>query len=67
VDYKEWIKQKDIKYNMTREQIDDIICEIMINWGPDSHIDGHENITDFIMRLLDKYEIKLLEKIMKEQ
>ena len=37
---------------MTKEEIDDIVCEIMINDGPDRHVDGHEIITDFIMALL---------------
>lgn len=39
--------------SMTREEIDNIICEIMINDGPDGHVDGHEVLTDFVMSLLE--------------
>lgn len=38
---------------MEKQEIDDIICEILVNDGPDGHVDGHEIITDFIMALLD--------------
>jgi hypothetical protein len=34
------------------EQIDNVICEIMYQDGPDRHIDGHEVITEFIAALL---------------
>jgi hypothetical protein len=37
---------------MTRQEIDDMVCEIMVNDGPDRHVDGHEVITDFIVSLL---------------
>lgn len=37
---------------MEKQEIDDIICEILVNDGPDGHVDGHEIITDFIMALL---------------
>ena len=37
--------------------IDEVVCEIMYKDGPDSHVDGHEVITEFIMSLLaDKGE-----------
>jgi len=36
----------------SREEIDNMIVHIMMNDGPDRHIDGHEFITDFIMALL---------------
>lgn len=38
---------------MEREQIDNIICTIMMNDGPDGHVDGHEIITEFILALLN--------------
>ena len=38
---------------MTREEIDAIICNIMIKDGPDRHVDGHDVITDFIMSIQD--------------
>jgi len=37
---------------VTREQIDDVVCEIMLRDGPDRHIDGHAMITEFIVALL---------------
>lgn len=37
---------------MTREEIDNVVCNIMIEDGPDRHIDGHGVITDFILSLL---------------
>jgi hypothetical protein len=37
---------------MTREEIDDVICDIMVYDGPDKHVDGHDKITDFIISLL---------------
>lgn len=33
-------------------RIDDVICEIMYQDGPDKHIDGHEVITEFIEAIL---------------
>jgi len=41
---------------MTKEEIDDVICEIMYTDGPDAHIDGHGVITDFIISLLNGKE-----------
>ncbi len=38
---------------MDERAIDNTICEIMHYDGPDSHIDGHEVITDFVMALLN--------------
>ena len=51
---------------MNKEQIENIISDIMINDGPDGHCDGHEIITDFIVALLagkgeewkEKYQLK---------
>jgi hypothetical protein len=37
---------------MDREAIDDMVCELMMEYGPDGHVDGHERITDFIETLL---------------
>lgn len=37
---------------MTKEEIDDAVCEIMWKDGPDGHIDGHDIITEFIMALM---------------
>jgi len=36
---------------MTREEINNVIFEIMLADGPDGHCDGHEIITDFIVAL----------------
>lgn len=35
------------------EKIDNIICEILYQDGPDGHVDGHEIITSFIKALLE--------------
>lgn len=34
----------------TREEIDDEVCALMMDHGPDGHVDGHELITDMVMR-----------------
>lgn len=36
-----------------KQKIDNIICDILINDGPDGHCDGSEVITDFIESILD--------------
>ncbi len=38
---------------MTEDEIDDVVCDILKNDGPDGHVDGHEVLTDFIVALLD--------------
>lgn len=53
-----WINLAHIARNdprgkeMKKETIDNVVCEIMIEDGPDRHIDGHKIITDFICALL---------------
>ncbi len=37
---------------MERNEIEEVICKIMVHDGPDRHVDGYEVITDFIMALL---------------
>ena len=37
---------------MDYDEIDDVICDIMMKDGPDGHIDGHEKITDFIVSII---------------
>jgi hypothetical protein len=37
---------------MEKDEIDDVVCEILYQDGPDRHIDGHEVITSFILALL---------------
>lgn len=37
---------------MNADDLDDVICEIMIKDGPDGHTDGHEVITDFILAVI---------------
>ena len=45
---------------MTKEEIDNIVCQIMMIDGPDRHVDGHDVITDFIVALQEgnEYEWK---------
>lgn len=39
---------------MNKEEIEDIVMDILIEDGPDGHTDGSNVITDFIMELLNK-------------
>jgi hypothetical protein len=34
------------------ETIDDAVCDLMRRFGPDGHVDGHEEITRYIESLL---------------
>ena len=36
------------------DEIDDIVCDIMRKFGPDGHVDGHDMLTSFIIRLCDE-------------
>jgi hypothetical protein len=38
--------------DLTKEDIEGIIMDIMVNDGPDGHTDGSELITEFIMCLM---------------
>jgi len=38
---------------MERDEIDDEVCQIMMDHGPDGHVDGHDMITDMVMRRLE--------------
>lgn len=38
---------------VNEEEIDDVICAIMMRDGPDRHVDGHRVITAFVVALLD--------------
>jgi hypothetical protein len=39
---------------MNKEEIEEIIADILIEDGPDGHTDGSNVITDFIVELLNK-------------
>ena len=41
---------------MTRNEIDNVVCAIMVTDGPDRHVDGHDVITDFIVAILEGNE-----------
>jgi hypothetical protein len=47
---------------MNRETIDDVICAILYQDGPDRHIDGHEIISDFVMAVAEGFPDAWLEK-----
>jgi hypothetical protein len=47
---------------MERDEIDDVICQIMIIDGPDRHVDGHDVITDFIVALQEGREYEWKQK-----
>ena len=36
-----------------KQQIENVVMDIMINDGPDRHVDGSDIITDFIEAILD--------------
>ena len=38
---------------ITKDEIDNVITEILIKDGADGHCDGHEIITDFIVAILE--------------
>ena len=38
---------------MEREEIDDEVCQIMMDHGPDGHVEGHDMLTDMVMRRLE--------------
>lgn len=37
---------------MTKEEIDTVVCDILVHDGPDGHIDWHGVIVDFIQAIL---------------
>jgi hypothetical protein len=40
------------KRPVTRAEIDREVVRLLIEYGPDGHCDGHEEITDYIVELL---------------
>lgn len=52
---------------MTKEEIDNIIVEIMVKDGPDGHCDGHEIITSFIIALRAGFAKDWIEVYKKEK
>jgi len=34
------------------DRVEEIICEILHHDGPDKHIDGHEELTSFVMSVI---------------
>lgn len=38
---------------MDKQAIDNVICEILYQDGPDRHIDGHEVISEFIDAIIN--------------
>lgn len=45
------------KYKVrTKEDLADLICDIMINDGPDGHVDGHDIITNEIWKRVEKWK-----------
>jgi len=49
---KELEEKSEEKYLPRGEDVDKAICEIMVKYGPDRHVDGHKYITAYIMELL---------------
>jgi hypothetical protein len=42
-----------------REEVGAMIAEILMEHGPDGHVDGYEIITDYVMTLLDGTALQL--------
>ncbi len=38
---------------MSDDEIDEIVCDILIHEGPDRHVDGHEYLTAFVIAVRD--------------
>lgn len=36
---------------MTREEIEDAVCDVMREYGPDGHIDGYDQLTDLVLEV----------------
>ena len=51
----------------TRERINDIINNIMIEDGPDRHYDGSNVITDFVVSILEGNDYEWWEQYKKEK
>lgn len=47
---------------MDKQEIDNLVAEIMINDGPDGHCDGHEIITAFVIAVKEGREYEWREK-----
>jgi len=47
---------------MTREEVEYVVKEILIRDGPDQHYDGYEELTDFIMALLNDTGVEWFER-----
>ena len=50
-----------------KERIDNVICEIMNQDGPDMHVDGHEIITDYIVALLEQRDLDWIYNYIKDK
>ncbi len=50
-----WLVYLTIKKDkiMSKEEIEDLVMDILIEDGPDGHTDGSSVITDFIVELLN--------------
>jgi hypothetical protein len=51
---------------MNGKEIDNMVCEIMAQNGPDGHIDGHEMITSFILAVKNNEGAEWREKYLKD-
>jgi len=41
---------------MDKNEIEDVVIQILYNDGPDGHCDGYDVITDFILAVKNGYE-----------
>jgi len=47
------------------EEIDYKIMDLMIEFGPDGHCDGHEKITEYVVSLIESAKQEVLKEIQK--
>lgn len=49
------------RHKMNTRKIDDKVTELLIEFGPDGHCDGHEKITEYVVSLVTPLEMLLRE------
>lgn len=40
---------------VSREEVEENICEILRKHGPDRHVDGYEKIADYVFEVLSEH------------
>ena len=56
-----------VMQKIAREDINYIICEILVNESGDGHVDGADTITDFIISTKDSKEIEWVKNYIRDR